>query len=102
MEGDQCVVSRNVKFQEDLMYKDALKMWDVVKENQSDGNPSTNVKRLEAYSESTLEPERAVQRGVTVVDSEKASEDETEGNLNASARSSMSNYHWLETDQEDI
>ena len=92
MEGDQCVVSRNVKFQEGLMYKEALKMRDVVKESQGDANPSTDVKRLESYSESTLEPERTVQGGVNVVDSERASEDEPEGNLDASARSSLSNY----------
>ena len=92
MEGDQCVVSRNVKFQEGQMYKDALIMREVVKESRGDANPSTDVKRLEAYSESTLEPEHTVQGGVTAVDSAKASEGEPEGNLDASARSSLSNY----------
>ncbi|WZY69978.1 hypothetical protein YC2023_002218 [Brassica napus] len=74
------------------MYKDALIMRKVVKESNGDAKLSTNVKSLEAYSESTLEPEHTVQGGVTAVDSAKASEGEPEGNLDASARSSLSNY----------
>lgn len=91
MDGDKCVVSRNVRFQEALMYKDVsgVKITEVTEEEVY---PTREVEVRDISRKGVSSSEHIVQGGADEVSLESGHHDVQELTSNNAARTGLSNY----------